>query len=428
MDKELVKKTILEALENPAVDQMSTRNRSSWLRERNKKIQKEMISCKNLKGDCNEETRKLKESMQRQYGIDIFNEKEFPVVESGRPNERFNWKKLSQKLEEADNTSGFTQFLRAGIQAISSAAYDTVETTYEDWVTVIPSGRAEELYTPNHGVSFPREVAEGGKYPEVGVAALDIKLRNKKFGSMFVATKELIEDDQTGSFARQASTLGEYLRYLQEVRAYGKLLSVSSMKYINFEVPTSETKPSDETNYPWASSSAPLIGGGVNRPASYGGLTQGNIQTGISTLMVQKNLQGIRMNVLPTRLLIGPKMKFDAAVLLNSAWYPAGAQAAGVTGGAFAINPIQGLLDISVTRFMPNYDGTFNGDSTAWVLVDDSHPWFVMQIRTPLAVIQENPASGRSFEEDIYRWKANIRLECDHIDPRFAWLGNDGSA
>jgi phage major head subunit gpT-like protein len=186
----------------------------------------------------------------------------------------------------------------------------------------------------------------------------------------------------------------------------------------------SETQPTSEANYPWSQA---LVGGGKNRPAAYGALNQANIQEGIIALMNQKNLQGIKMMVKPTRLLIGPKLSFDAAVLMNSSYYPSGAAAAGNVGGAFAINPLKSILDITVSRFMPKNDGTMDGDSKAWYIVDDTHPWFVLQLREAISLKQENPDAGQSFDFDVIRWKARMRGNADFIDPRFAWQGNDGS-
>ena len=67
-----------------------------------------------------------------------------------------NWKKIS--LKEADSASAFTQFLRAGVQSITNTMYQATATTYEDWVTVIQSNKDTELYAPNQGVGFPRQV------------------------------------------------------------------------------------------------------------------------------------------------------------------------------------------------------------------------------------------------------------------------------
>ena len=114
-------------------------------------------------------------------------------------------------------------------------------------------------------------------------------------------------------------------------------------------------------------------------------------------------------------------------MLINSTYYPSGAAAAGATGGAFAINPLHSIADITVSRFMFKSDGTVSGDSKAWYLLDDSKPWFVLQLREAVSVIQEAPNSGSDFALDEVRFKARSRMNADFIDPRFAYQGNDGS-
>lgn len=370
----------------------------------------------------NDEVVKMRESLKRKVGIDMFDDKDFPVT-----NRRFSWRKLEEKLQEADSAGTFSQVLRAGVQTIADAAYQATPTTYEDWTHVVQSTKDTELYAPLHGISFPRQVGPQEIYPEVGAAGLDIKLKNYKYGSVFPLEKELLDDDQTGQFSKQAGLLGEYMKIVLEAWVYGKLASVSSMKYIDLSIPISETKPSTESNYPWTNSSAPFVGGGFNKPTSFGAISQANIQNGIIGLMNQKNLLGIKMLVRPNRILIGPTSSFDLAVLLHSAYYPSGAAATGNVGGAFAINPLKGIADSTVSRFMFKNDGTVNGDSKAWYIVDDSVPWFVVQMREPVLVEQENPASGQSFDRDVIRTKVRMRANADFIDPRFAWQGDDGS-
>jgi len=255
------------------------------------------------------------------------------------------------------------------------------------------------------------------------MAGLDIKLRNKKAGQLFAVSKELLDDDQSGQVLKMSSLMGEYCHQLVEVWAYGKLASVAGMSYGGVQVPVSETKPADEATYPWSTG---LVGGGKTRPAAYGALNQGNIQAGIVALMNQLNLLGLKMSVKPSRLIISPNYRFDSAVLANSAYYPTGATA-GATGGAFSINPLQGLFDITTSRFMFDQNGSVNANSKAWYLVDDSKPAFVVQMRTPCEVSVENPQSGRSFDSDTIRFKATTRFNADFIDPRFFWQGSNGS-
>src|SRR5208337_3329392 len=171
---------------------------------------------------------------------------------------------------------------------IANAAYlDVKKTSWKEWVTVVPSNKDTELYAPLHSVGFPSEVPEnGGLYPEVSTAGLNIKLQNRKFGSIFSISFEAMEDDQTGQLIQRASMMSEYLDLLTEVWVMGKLLSPSGgVTYLNtLNVPVSETKPNYESNYPWTVATAPFVGGGYNAPASYGIVKYANIAAGVQAL------------------------------------------------------------------------------------------------------------------------------------------------
>lgn len=364
----------------------------------------------------------MRESFKARHGVDMMDSEKFPVLDP-----RFSWSSARKKaLKEAESGSSFAQVLRAGVQTIVNSAYETVDTSFEEWCHVVQSQKDTELYAPLHGISFLREIGKQEKYPEARAAGLDIKLRSRKYGTHFSVEKELLEDDQTGQFSKQVALMGEYAKLAIEVLAMAKLASVSGMAYGDMSVPVSETQPTEESTYPWSTA---LVGGGANRPASYGQLIQANVQAGFIGLMNQKNKLGLKMMVRPDRLIIGPSLRFDAAVLLNSAWYPSVPSAtAGAAGYTNAINPIQGLANLTVSRFMFKNDGTVAGDSKAWYLVDSSVPWFVVQMRQAAEVLQENPSSGESFDRDVIRFKVSIRANADHIDPRFAWIGNDGSS
>lgn len=376
------------------------------------------------KGD---DVNRFSESMKRKYGLDMFDEKKFPVME-----DNFSFKKLREsvraKFKEDDNDTTFTQFLRAGVNVLAVKGYQMQQTTYEAFVKVIGSKRATELYAPNHGPAFPREVPEGGIYPQVGQAALNLSLPNRKYGSMYVCTKELIDDDQTGQIQEGATQLGQYLKILTEVLCYGKLASVANMSYADFQIPTSETFPTTGyAAYPWATAANKFPGGGYTRPNTYGlpGVTTFNAAQ--VALMNQKNLQGLKMGIVPNVIIHGPQLQFDIATLLNSQWYPVGASAAGVVGGAFANNPVKALYTPICSPFVFKNDGTVNGDSKAWYITDNTKPAFVLQMRDGIAVSQENPLSGDSFDSDVVRFKGTTRQNADFIDPRFFWQGNDGS-
>lgn len=382
------------------------------------------------------EIKSFRESTMRKHGFDLADRKEFPVSDN-----RFSWKKVANRMghgsvesamREADSATSFTQVLRAGIQQLVNNSYETVPTTFESWTSTVNSERDTELYAPLHGISFMREVGKQELFSESYAAGLDIKLVNRKYGEIFAVERELLEDDQTGQFAKQSGLLGEYAKLAWEVIAYAKLAGTFTggvkANYAGLVIPPTETQPSNESNYPYAQSSAPFVGGGYNRPASFTVLNQAGIQAGFIGLMNQRNLLGLLMNVDPKRLLISPADRFNAAILLNSSFYPSvPSGTAGATGATFAINPIESIAALTVSRFMFDNTAVINGQSRAWYLIDDSKPCFVMQIRESASVIQEAPNSGESFNRDIIRFRLVMRGNGDWIDPRFCWQGNNGS-
>lgn len=385
----------------------------------------------------NPEIKFMRESFQRKHGFDFADRTKFPVDQPG-----FNWNKVAQKcgapnvtmaLREADSASNFVGVLRAGVQTIVNQSYETVATTFESWCHVVQSKMDTEAYAPLHGISFLREVGKQELYGESRAAGLDLKLVNRKYGTLFSVEKELLEDDQTGQFQQQAGLLGEYAKLAIEcivmAKLAGKFTGGALATYAELVIPPTETQPSNEAIYPWTPPATPFIGGGSNRPASYTVIGQAAIQAGFIALMNQKNLLGLKMSVDPNRLIIGPQEKFNAAVLLNSSFYPSGtAQAtAGSIGNVMAINPIEAIAALTVSRFMFKNDATVDGTSKAWYLIDDKKPWFVAQIRQAAEVSQENPNAGESFNRDVIRFKVSLRANSDVIDPRFAYQGNDGS-
>ena len=206
----------------------------STLLERNQKVIEKALK---------ESNKELAQYFIKKFGEDVLNDT------TGKWNFRegkVSFSKLEAKLREADSASSFTQFLRAGLQQIVNGMYQATPVTWSEWVTAVQSSKDTEIYAPNHGVAFPRQVGRQEHYPEVGAAALDLELKNLKFGAIYALEKELLNDDQSGTFAQQAGLLGEYMAILTEVLCYGKLASVANMRYIDYSIPTSETKPRSE--------------------------------------------------------------------------------------------------------------------------------------------------------------------------------------
>lgn len=375
----------------------------------------------------NEHVKKIREAAKRRFGIDIANKDhtmkeggKFPVLVDG-----FSFKAMESKMMEADASTGFVQLLRAGVQTVVNDMYHTMPSTFEEWAHVIDSDKDEELYAPLQGIGFPKEVGRQEKYGETGAAGLDIKLKNRKYGELYPVEMELLMNDQTGQVKNMVGLLAEYAKTVVEVIVYAKLASPSGGgSYAGLTVPVSETQPSSESTYPWSTS---LVGGGATKgtATAFAGPA---FQTALLGLQSQLNILGLKMAVVPGRLISGLYHKYDAATILNSAFYPSGAASAGNVGGAFATNVLKGITELTVSPFMFDNTGVIPAQSKAWYVVDDRRPWFIVQMREPASVVQENPEAGESFERDVVRHKLRIQCNADFIDPRFAYQGSDGSA
>ena len=356
----------------------------------------------------------------------ITDREKFPVWK-----ESFSWarfrEQLDKKFTEADSETMYPLMLAAGVLQNVIGMYTLVKPSYQDWVTVTPTKLVDTPVAPLHGLSFPREVGEEDPYPVSQTAGLSMKFHARKYGTMLEITDELQQDDQTGQFKMLSGQLGEYMQLVREVLVYGRLASVGGMSYAGFAPGASETTPAEETNYPWTVATSPFVGGGYNKPAAFGAPTVANIEAGAIALKQQKNKLGIALSINPKRIIAGPKYMFDIAVVLNSAYYPAVGGSAGTTGTTFAINPLKGIADLTVTPFIFDNTGAAVNNSTAWYLADDSKPFFQLLDREPISVVQEAPNSGAGFERDVIRYKARTRCIADFVDPRFIWQGNDGS-
>ena len=155
-------------------------------------------------------------------------------------------------------------------------------------------------------------------------------------------------------------------------------------------------------------------------------LSQPALEDANIALKLMRDPLGNKMLVLPNTLVVATDLVFNAAKLLNSGMQPSvpgvlggtvGGAISGTTGWTEAINPLKGLFTLKEMRFLP---------LKSWYL-GEAKKGLVFQRRDALEVVQELPATGQSFEQDAYRFRTRSRWECDWIESRFGFQGNDGS-
>ena len=393
---------------------------------------------------ANRENEKIRRDVLESYKIDVGDKERFdfksPFFSFGGMREACSRvaSKESSRMRETNAISTFSAVLRAGVNNFANEWYQLTKTVYEQIVAVTPSTHLIEPYAPIARGSTPRRTPPGTPFKEVKIQGpADIQILNEKFGAISSAQWELFKYDMTGQIMTRLQDIGPNMALLEEAWVFGKFISPSGgTLYQGDTIPVSGTKPSIETSstWPWSTS---MLGGGANRLSSYAVFSNNNVQALDYLLMIQRDQNGNFMAVDPDTLVMGPGVKFVGLQLLNSEWYPTtaaqliGGGISGTTigstgtsttatnvGTTFAQNQMKGLYKPVVSRFLP--PGAYG--------LMQAHRGMVFQMAEGLSVIQEFPASGASFESDEIRWRSKSAWMTEWIEPRFAALGNDGSA
>lgn len=337
-------------------------------------------------------------------------------------------------MMETQASTDFSAFLRAGAQSIMSANFETIpdRLAYSKIAQVIPSSKDTELIPSIHGITMPKKIPQGGKYPE-GYTDLagDFQIRAEKYGEMLNFTKESLDDDVTGMLRSRLSLLSDYFHYCLEILVLVKMTanSGSTATYQGDQYSASLTKPSTEANWPWSTA---LRGGGRNRPNAYGKLSVSTLNTAWQTMVTQKDVIGGPFGLQPDMLVIHPAEELNASVIQNSTYNAAVPSAvAGATGGAFSANQVPfvfGKFQIVSTPFMPdNSLNIYGSSSTRTLYVDSKKANALIMMRQAPAIVTEAAGTGQDFERDVSRTKCSMRASADVFEIRAMYQINDGS-
>jgi len=361
---------------------------------------------------------RIRESIMSEYGIDIDekNQKTGKLILDFKAR-RISFRKLressvalSREIKERNTAGTFGALMRVGVQTIANDRYKAVPVTFRNWVMMTNSDKFGEFYAPLHRAGMPKRKSDSEPFKSIDIKGLDVQIQNYVFGSIVGFARTLVDDDQSGQIARKAADMGENMGVYMDAYAYARLINVAT-DISGDPVPISPAYGSGV----WSTS---LPGGGANRPSSYGRFGKQTVQTAFASLRKQKDLLGNKIVVMPDTILISPDDEMDADIMANSEYFPATPiGTAGKFEGIHGSNPFRGKFVPIVSPWMPD---------KAWVLME-AGKGPIFQTRDPVEMVQENPQSGDAFAVEEFRYKTRARFECDWVDQRFAWLGNDGS-
>jgi hypothetical protein len=269
-------------------------------------------------------------------------------------------------LHEANSESTFAWLLRSAVQEFSNRVYTDMPVIYPNFVTEVTSRRRSEVYGGLYRPNLPNQVDAGEKFRDTSFKGFERELVNYK--EIFVISR---------LFGLERTEEG-------------------------VDVPAS--------TYNGGTVFSTTIG---NRPTSFARLSDTTLEAAHVAARSITDPLGRKFLHTPKVLIVSPIDEFAAFRLINSPAMPT------TSAGTFSamVNPLQGRYTVFSSPFVP---------SKAW-LVGDPKRGFVFQRRDPLEIIQENPASGQSFIQEVYAFRGRERFNADWIEPRFAYLGNDGS-
>jgi hypothetical protein len=303
-------------------------------------------------------------------------------------------------LHETNSVTTFGWLLRSAVQEFANDIYQNIAVIYPNFVTEIRSNRRSEIYGGLYRGEMPRLTDAGEKFQDSTFKGFERELINYKFGRLESFERELFDDDQTGQVRARAGNMGENFRLMEEIYVIKRLFGAASSEE-GVDVPAS--------TYP----GGPFTIAIGNRPATYVRVDATALEAAHVAARSIVDPIGRKFLYVPTTLLVSPIDEFTVMRIINSPIMPNTAASA----TAMLVNPLQGRYAVFSTPYVR---------SKAWML-GDFKKGFVFQRRDPLEIIQEAPNTGMGFEQEIYAFRGRERFEADWIEPRFAYLGNDGS-
>ncbi|KKM20176.1 hypothetical protein LCGC14_1648070 [marine sediment metagenome] len=351
----------------------------------------------------------------------------------GWDNPAFPWKAVMMeamlnpgKLHEAQGAAAFGQLLRAGVQLMANGWYKRYPTMYAQVAQITSSNKRQEFYAPLFGADIPEEVEAGNPFPESQIVGQDREIINKKFGRIESFNRELFDDDQTGQVSTRAQRLGESMGLWEDMYFSRRFIGVAD---------TTWRTPIAASNWSGVNANGTTISNvfdvlmystaiGGNRPAAYVQLGFGVLLLAIQQLRRAVDPLDVSMVVTPNKIMVSSFDEFNVDTLLNSKEHPSvpfdpsTAANVGLMRGVYSKNPLMGKFTSCMNLHLK---------AGVWS-VGQSNTGYVHQQRDPMEIVQEQPQSGKSFELEAMRFRSRARWEQEWIDPRFWYLGNDGSA
>lgn len=301
------------------------------------------------------------------------------------------------------NTGNFSKLLWPGIKAMYGDKYKQHKTEYTDIFKKETSTKAYEEYQGLSGFGLAQRKPEGESIAFDSMRqGFTTRLVNVVYALGFIITRELYEDDQYDKAASQRSrALAFSMRQTKEIVAANVLNRAYTSGYT-----FGDGKVLCATDHP------NVAGGSFSNMLSVAAdLSQASLEQMAIDLMNFTDDRGLKINVMPDKLLIPPQLVFEAERILKSS-----------LEFDTANNAINALKSRNI----------FPGGIAVNHYLTDADSFFILTDQEGL-VYQERradefePTAENDWDSENARYKASARYAFGAFDPR-AIYGNGGGA
>ncbi len=370
--------------------------------------------------DHGRETIDLMESLGRETTVDLV--EAFPDLLEAN-----GLKELRTELEEAGiSESGFAVFTRAGVEAVINDGYKVKEQKLigNKIVMTVPSKRYLENYAWLFNPDMPQPLGDMEEPVETDVLPRSLTVVNEDFAIACGLSRRMVDDDQTGEFGSYLSRIGRNHAVQEEIYFAGYLTG-AAFSHSGVSVPTPSYSDPDGTTGVYVTS------GNRQNALTPAALTATAVQNlyNLADGIEDPNGKLIMPDV--DKLITGTYYRWDAAQIINSAFYPT---TAGATNAAFmAINqlgPQSKVLDAPLDPMVELHYGPQNNsgnDQKRWYIFASKTRGLCRQERQPLEVLMESPNAGYSLRTRSQYQRTYRRFAMAWFDARYAFQGSDGT-
>lgn len=299
------------------------------------------------------------------------------------------------------NTGSFALDLKPLVHDWFGIAYPDFGREYEPIFEILRSEDAYEEDALFSGMGLGKVISQGSAVEYDAMAqGPSVRYTHVKYGLGFIVTEEMLDDGKVLKLARDgAMHLKKSLKSVKEIVAANVLNRAFSTSYQN----GADGKELCARDHPTKANDL------ANEPSVASDLSEASLEQAMIDIGDFRDDRGLRIKVVPKRLIIPKEEQFNAHRILKTELRP-----------GVADNDANAVRDMGIVPGGAHINHYLT-DTDAWFLITDAEKGLRLFERKELAIGSDN-----DFDTANAKFKAAMRFAVGWTDPRGAY-GSPGS-